>query len=222
MISRFVSRSSLALAFFSAAWALGLSLGGPAYADEAAIKEIRQLILESSGSGGDNSSAFTRFSGLFLEIDRDGNGMSLQDVELVEKVRTAQTRAQTAVEKLRYDLDGDLVVTRQELESVLAYESGRRMRRLSDAAVAANLKREVASRADRIMKADTDGNGQLSGKEVTEPDPERNRDYNRFNQQTSLARAMLKADPNGDGILTEAETFAVLGQVFSGLESSSP
>ena len=56
-----------------------------------------------------------------MEIDRDGNGMSLQDVELAEKVRTAQARAQTAVEKLRYDLDGDLVVSRQELESVLAY-----------------------------------------------------------------------------------------------------
>ena len=63
MIRRFVLLTSIALAFFSAASALGLSPGGPAYADEAAIKEIRQLILESSGSGGDHASAFTRFSG---------------------------------------------------------------------------------------------------------------------------------------------------------------
>ena len=222
MTGQVFPRISQVLACFSAVCALGLSLGGQALADDAVIQEIRQLILETAGSGGDSASAFSKFSRLFMEIDRDGNGMSLQDLELAEKVRAAQSRAQTAVQKLKYDLDGDLVVTRQELESVLAYESGRGMRRLSDAAVLANLKREVALRADRIMKADANGNGQLSGKEVTEPDPERNSDYGGFNQQIALARAILKADPNGDGVLTEAETFTVLGKVFSGLENSTP
>lgn len=195
---------------------------GPATADEAAIQEIRKLYLESSQSGGDSSSALNRFSRLFAEIDRDGNGVNLQDVELVEKVRTAQSRAQLAAEKLRYDLDGDLVITRQEIESVVEFESGRGTRRLSDAAILANFKRDVAKRTDKIMKADTDGNGQLSGAEVSKPDPERNRDYGGFTQQIALARAMLKADPNGDGVLTEAETFAILGKVFEGSESAAP
>ena len=88
-------------------------------------------------------------------------------MDLAEKVRTAQTRAQFAAQKLRYDLDGDLIVTREELESVLAYETGRNMRRQSDDAILAKLKDEIAERADKIMKADTDGDGKLSGIEVS-------------------------------------------------------
>jgi len=192
-----------------------------AFADDAAIQDIRKLYLESSQMSGDTSSALNKFSRLFMEIDRDGNGVSLQDIDLAEKVRTAQTRAQIAAQKLKYDLDGDLVVTREELESVLAYETGRGMRRQSDAAMLANFKREIAVRADKIMKADADRDGQLSGIEVSKADPERNRDHGGFAQQTALARAMLKADPNGDGVLTEPETFEILGKVFAGTENGA-
>jgi hypothetical protein len=222
MFSRKFTRPVQTLKWLSAAFILVLSGQSVAFADDAAIQEIRKVYLESSQSGGDNSSALNKFSRIFMEIDRDGNGVSLQDVDLSEKVRTAQSRAQIASQKLKYDLDGDLIVTRQELESVLGYEMGRGMRRQSDAAIAANIKREVAMRADKIMKADADGNGQLSGVEVSKPDPERNRDYGGFAQQTALARAMLKADPNGDGVLTEAETFTILGQGFSGMENTAP
>ena len=157
-----------------------------------------------------------------MEIDRDGNGVSLQDVDLSEKVRTAQSRAQIASQKLKYDLDGDRELPGRESNQSWVMQMGRGMRRQSDAAIAANIKREVAMRADKIMKADADGNGQLSGVEVSKPDPERNRDYGGVAQQTTLARAMLKADPNGDGVLTEAETFTILGEVFGGMENAAP
>ena len=221
MFSPIFARAAHMLIWSSAAFVLTLPWEGAALADDAAIQEVRKLYLESPQSNGDISPALTKFSRLFLEIDRDGNGVSLQDIDLAEKVRTAQTRAQNASQKLRYDLDGDLSVTREELESVLAYETGRGMRRQSDAAIQANFKREIAARADKIMKADTDGNGQLSGLEVSKPDPERNRDYGGFSQQTALARAMLNADPNGDGVLTEAETFVILGKVFAGTENGA-
>lgn len=221
MFSQIFSRAAHLLLWPCAVFVLALPWEGAALADEAAIQDIRKLYLESSQASGDNSSALNKFSRLFMEIDRDGNGVSLQDVDLAEKVRTAQTRAQFAAQKLKYDLDGDLVVTREELESVLAFESGRGMRRQSDAAILANIKRDIAARADKIMKADTDGNGRLSGIEVSNPDPERNRDYGGFAQQTALARAMLKADPNGNGVLTEAETFEILGKVFAGTENGA-
>jgi hypothetical protein len=221
MFSRIFTRAAQALIWPSTVFILALSWESAALADDAAIQEIRRLYLESSQPGGGNSSVLNWFSRLFTEIDRDGDGVNLQEVDLAEKVRTAQGRAQIAAEKLRYDLDGDLVVTRQELESVLGYETGRG-RRFSNAEVTASFKREMMKRADKIMKADADGNGQLSGTEVSKPDPERNRDYGGFSQQIVLARAMLKADPNGDGVLTEAETFAILAKVFEGTDSVTP
>lgn len=221
MFSQIFKLAAHLLLWPSAVFVLVLPWEGAALADDAAIQDIRKLYLESSQTSGDTSSALNKFSRLFMEIDRDGNGVSLQDVDLAEKVRTAQTRAQFAAQKLKYDLDGDLVVTREELESVLAYESGRGMRRQSDAAILANFKREIAVRADKIMKADAVGDGQLSGIEVSKADPERNRDYGGFTQQAALARAMLKADPNGDGVLTEAETFEILGKVFAGMENGT-
>lgn len=192
----------------------------PALAD--AIQDIRKLYFELVPSGGSNSSALATFSGLFLEIDRDGNGVSLQDIDLVEKVWSAQARSQIIVEKLRYDLDGDLVVTRQEVELYLEYEIGRRLRRTSGSGNAEMQKRELAKRVDKIMKADANGNGQIEGIEMSAVDTERNRDYGGRNWQATLARAMLKADPDGNGVLTEAETFALLGQVFAGLENIAP
>lgn len=221
MFSQILKRVKHLFLWPSAVFVLVLPWEGAALADDAAIQDIRKLYLESSQTGGDTSSALNKFSRLFMEIDRDGNGVSLQDIDLAEKVRTAQTRAQIAAQKLKYDLDGDLVVTREELESVLAYETGRGMRRQSDAAILANFKREIAMRADKIMKADANGDGQLSGLEVSNRDPDRNWDNIVFIQQTALARAMLKADPNGDGILTEAEIFEILGKVFAGTENGT-
>ena len=221
MFSQIFARAARLLLWPSAVFVLTLPWQGAALADDAAIQEIRKLYFESSQASRDNSSLLNKFSRIFAELDRDGNGVSLQDVDLAEKVRTAQARAQFAAQKLRYDLDGDLVVSREELESVLAYETGRNMRRQSDEAFLANFKREIAERADKIMKADTDGDGKLSGIEVSNPDPERNRDNGGFAQQTALARAMLKADPNDDGLLTDAEIFAILGKVFAGTESGS-
>lgn len=194
----------------------------PALADEAAVQEIRKLYFELVPSGGNNASALSTFSGLFLEIDRDGNGVSLEDIDLVEKVWNAQTRSQIIVEKLRYDLDGDLVVTRHEVESYLEYELGRRLRRTTGNGNADMQKREMAKRIDRIMKGDADSNDRIEGIEMSAVDPERNRDYGGRNWQVTLARAMLKADPDGNGVLTEAETFALLGQVFAGLENIAP
>lgn len=221
MISQIFTRTACLLLWPSAVFVLALPLQGAALADDAAIQDIRKLYLESSQASGDFSSALNKFSRLFMEIDRDGNGVSIQDVDLAEKVRTAQTRAQFAAQKLRYDLDGDLTVTREELEATLAYETGRNMRRQSDAAILANIKRQVAERADKFMQADADGDGKLSGIEVSKPDPERNRDYGGFTQQVALARAMLKADPNGDGKLTEAEIFEILGKVFAGMNNGT-
>ena len=217
MFTRFMQM----LKWSGAIFILALSGQSVAFADDAAIQDIRKLYLESSQTSGDTSSALNKFSRLFMEIDRDGNGVSMEDIDLAEKVRTAQTRAQIAAQKLKYDLDGDLVVTRDELESVLAYETGRGMRRQSDAAILANFKREIAARADKIMKADADRDGQLSGIEVSKADPERNRDHGGFAQQAALARAMLKADPNGDGVLTEPETFEILGKVFARTENGA-
>jgi Ca2+-binding EF-hand superfamily protein len=114
--------------------------------------------------------------------DRDGNGLDRADIDLMRQTARASVRASAIAEVLRYDLDGDLKVTRAELEQSFP---GR----------ANNREQSIARMMERN---DADGDGAISIEEAAAASV-RDR-YGDFSLD-----ALLALDPDRDGKLMPAE-----------------
>src|SRR5262249_53950114 len=147
------------------------------------------------------------------QIDRNGDGIELAEVEFYDNYMTAQKRSGWAAQKLRFDLDGDLMITRDEVEKVVLFQRGR----LVGSVPEERLKRELAKSVDQIMQADSNQDGRLEGPEIYTAIPQQT-DYARTDRNSAIARALLALDPNGDNRLTEVESFAILGKAFEGAD----
>ena len=185
----------------------------PVWADNDPIADIRALLVQRNPSGSD---ILSQIAPLLRDIDREGNGLEQKDIDQAKLIHDAQRRAQVISRNLVYDLNGDLVVTRQEAESVLDYQMAVYAARAAGTSQANANKRQRDQQVNKIMQGDADGNQKLEGTElsVLGEGSEEARRYEDFN--VNFAQALLKADPNADGIVTEAESLAVLSKVAEG------
>ena len=145
----------------------GLSL--PANAQTAELNDIRQLFLDVARASGIEANASRVFAALASDFDRNGNGIELPEIEATEAVRMARLRAQRAGLRLRYDLDGDFAITREEVETVLRYEMRRHRGSKSDEEYENQIKNKLDQGVLRIMVTDADGDGRLAGAEMSAP-----------------------------------------------------
>jgi hypothetical protein len=181
--------------------------------------ELRQSYVEAFGDQGLSSSVLEIVSRTFNTFDRDGTGISLAEIEHGETLQLAQLRAYTASRTLTFDLNGDLVVSRAEVEEAVMLQAGRHIMRLSE-----NQKQKeralqnLKERVDLTMAADKNADGVIAGHEIYFA-----QNADRIDQQFKafgggFARALLKADPNQDGTLTEIEVSTVLAENLGGIE----
>lgn len=87
---------------------------------------------------------------------------------MAETVRAARVRAQRAGLRLRYDLDGDFAITRDE--TTLRYEMGRLRGNQSGEVYEKHFKNRLDEGVLRIMFTDADGDGLLAGAEMSAPE----------------------------------------------------
>ena len=124
--------------------------------------------------------------------DRDGNGLDEGDIGLEVARNAAARRAQAVMTVLNYDLDRDLVVTRQEVESREALEN-----------------RSTAYVTATLYRYDGNKDGRITVEEAA---------ASTANQELGRAvelRALLALDPNKDGRLTAAELKKLGEQTFA-------
>ena len=148
---------------------------------------------------------------VFADFDRDGNGLDKDDLETVKAVQRARTGSRVAAMRLAYDLDGDFVITRQELERYFLY--GRENPQTAQQGIAEErLKRFV----DRAMRADANMNGSLEGAELLLPDEQKTeQEIPVLEKRIRLAEQLLHNDANQDGRITEPEALLLLAS-FAG------
>jgi hypothetical protein len=187
-----------------------------ASASKAEVKDDSKLFTAYRGfiqGRGNTAQGFAALSQLFSSLDQNGDGISAQELNRAETISNARMRALFAQMNLMYDLDGDLVVTQQEVETVL---DSNRLRLLGgNQKLKAQLLRRRAAQIQSAMAGDANNNGSLEGKELLAAPPKNGTgEFRRgMTGQYELVHALLDADPNSDGLLTEAEALALLATV---------
>ena len=147
------------------------------------------------------------------QVDRDGDGLDAGDIKLARDMATAQARASVVGELLRQDLNGDLMVTRKEMERA-AHRSGspyhpdldRQLGRFDSngdgritipEALAVRRERRPSDRLDALLALAPDGNGRITARELR-----------------SLAeKTFAEIDDDGDGKISEEEYRRIEPQV---------
>jgi hypothetical protein len=184
-----------------------------ARADSDPIADIRSLLAQRMSS---DSDVLSQVGPLLREIDRDGNGLDQKDIDQARLIHDARWRAQLVSRNLVYDLNGDLVVTREEAETAIDYQVSRRTSRAADTSQLNANKRQRDQQVNRIMQGDADGNQKLEGLELSALPEGSDEARRRQNFSADFAQALIRADPNSDGVVTESESLAILSKVADG------
>ncbi len=185
-----------------------------------ARQDIRDAYIEAYGKRGmGGGGALQVFAQIFQQYDRDGNGIEEAEVNSFERVQTAANRAGVASQNLRFDLNGDLRVTREEMAEALEAQGGRYRggRQMTEAQ-----KKQMQQRFDQqiaqMFKPDQDGNGVIEGAEIYAPSFDNGSREDYMRPAFAFVRVLLKADPNNDGKLTQAEGSLLLSQSLDGVD----
>ena len=127
------------------------------------------------------------------QADRDGDGLDAGDIKLARDIAAAQARASVVGEVLRQDLDGDLVVTREEIE-----RAARRSRSRPD------LDRQFG-------RFDSNGDGRITIPEALAARRERH--------SSDRLNALLALAPDGNGRITARELRSLAEKTFAGVDN---
>jgi hypothetical protein len=186
-----------------------------AQSDSNTNSDIRGAYIESYGQS-PNTSILQVLSSVFQQFDRKGDGIDLADIGAFEKQQAAQMNAGLASQWLRMDLNADLKITRDEVESSM--NQYRRRVATSDAQTK-RINGELKKQVDTLFLADADSNGTIEGTELYRPQRQGENQNNYAEKATAFVRALLKIDPNGDGTITETEAAYIASQALEGVDT---
>lgn len=197
-----------------AALTLNVSATPPANAQNDATAELKVAFDEFKKNAGKNSQAFALVSQMYLTVDRNGDGISKEEIDAAQILQEARSRAKSASQLLAFDLDADFVVTADEIVTVSGSKT--RFDGPADEAQKANMDRQSKALLKKYMVNDADNSNSLAGKELYASSGETGNARASRNGEfiaTNLARAMLKADPNTNGVLTVSEGLGLMAIV---------
>jgi Ca2+-binding EF-hand superfamily protein len=151
----------------------------------------------------------------FRLADVDGDGeISLADLDRNKAMTAATARAAVIAEYLRYDLDGDGVITRDEIASVETYAAQRGFTtRDTDIALRQRVEERVALR----MRADLNGDGRIEWSELMA-----------YVERTTpvgaaplepIIRSLLSFDEDGDGRTSLVEFEHGIERLFRSIDT---
>ncbi len=178
---------------------------------------VRDAYLDSFGQQ-QGMTVLQALASVFQQFDREGDGIETVDLDFFESIQNAASNANLASQWLRYDLNGNLSVSRQEVEEMLGSHqfgmSANSMNERQKKQIAAQLKKNL----DEMFANDLDGNGSIEGVELYRPTNKARDDRSYRQGYMPFAKAMLKADPNRDGKLTQAEAASIAGESLDGVD----
>lgn len=208
------------------------SLAGAARAETALPSDIDKYspaeiwilsqMVERSNRPSTRDEVLGNLSRYFGTLDIDGDGfVTIEDNEFQLVMQKARIRASAIGSVLANDLDGDGVVTREEITRVVR----------ADLAQAANNNRQpprlkpeereakVVAQVEVIMKADRNGDGRLTADEVRMRIVEEGSDRPGAIIIPNLSRRLLTLDGDGDGRLSLAEFESATARVFQAVDT---
>ncbi|MGI9383627.1 MAG: EF-hand domain-containing protein [Methyloligellaceae bacterium] len=205
-----------------AGMAMLLLLGGAvSAAEQPAAKGDDWIKLRTSSvvrAGDTVEAARTKLLRLFAKGDIDGGGVSSADHKLLEQLWASGRRAGRMVEWLRWDLDGDATVTRQELNAYYGQKARQPLRShgVELPPTDEQTKSILKSLVTKALKADANGDGEITFAEALAAAKVELQE--RRHRRRSEAPP-LSLDPNGDGVLTEAEFGAAADRILGRMDA---
>jgi Ca2+-binding EF-hand superfamily protein len=148
----------------------------------------------------------------FRAASINGQTISEADMQLHTRMAAAFIRSTALMMIMAADLDGDGVVTEDELRQFLRYQH--RMEMSAPGARGASVEERVEAEVRKFMEADTDHDGKITFAEAlgyAKSRPEFSGVP--FNALVERAREFMAFDANGDGVVTLAEVEAA-GEAF--------
>lgn len=172
---------------------------------DAEVIERRQIILDETRSNDTTGTVRARLLLKLASSDLDGiPGFSAEDLDILVQVRVAQQRSKEIASMLRYDLDGDFVVTGDELElSGFASINERFGRTLQG--IIPNAEQRVEGTKQfvaRALEADANGDGRLT---LDDLDQRMEAAEDRIRTSQRQLGVPWAFDVNVDGRITEPE-----------------
>lgn len=184
--------------WWAMAMASGLTIavaGSASVIQPSGEREIPDVLIEDLRAGAVVEQYLARLLSEVRSADRTGDGLDREDVALLRAQQAARARASAVHEVLGFDLNGDLVVRREEL--VRAAPGDPRHR-----------ERQVQSILDRF---DGNGDGAVTLAEAAATAVERG--------DHGMHEALLALDPNGDGSLSVVELRTIAERAFGRVDS---
>lgn len=159
--------------------------------------DLPQPIFEQMSAGNEFAQLEKRVARVIQQVDRNGDGLDKRDIEIVDEMRHASSRAQQAMRMISLDLDGDGKLTRDEVVETLPARPHR-------------TEADVARDIDRIMQFDLNGDNVVTLDEALTLAP----DTIERLARPSPAAAFLAYDTDKDGRLSDSELKSVLTRTF--------
>lgn len=187
-----------------------------AQSSENGNEALRQAFIDQYGQRFRTNKLAIYIASLYRNMDYDGQGLDRAEIELFKRIWNAQARGHVASRILRYDLDGDGVVTREEIEKVMSTHQGNRKLDASGQ-LDENTRRRIAAETDNVLAGDPNNDGRIEPGEyagLTKHDEFARHEAGK--DHAKVAEALLALDPNGDGKVTQVEALQIVGNAFGG------
>lgn len=186
-------------------------LAGPANASDALYAELRQHWQARYGQKIAPKDLDTRVERLFDSLDLHHDGIDQNDINLFVKRELARTRAQVFHEYLRFDLNADQSIERDETEVVMRSELGSRAGRHP-----ARVERTIQRSLKKLFDHDPNQDGTISFSELTIIAEKKNGKRPRQEAELVLIlKSLLELDPDKNGRLELVEARDTLRKAFT-------
>jgi hypothetical protein len=188
----------------------------PARADDAA--DIRKAFLDKYEPN-QNLPVLEALNKLFRQFDPFNEGLTEEKLAYAQTLARAQKNAESVGLWLYYDLNADLKIDRNEAQTQFTAQVGRhnlyrrhppKKRRIG----------ETSWDIEQLFLSDLDSNGVIEGPEL------HNMPFNagvrfglpQMEKDLAFAKAILAADPNNDGVVSESEAALLVAGALQDIE----
>lgn len=198
-----------------------LSINAAISAEELTNTVLADAYLGVVRSTGGDTNALDALSKIFKKIDIDNDGISRAELEAAEAAYAAKLRARTIQQVLSIDLNGDMIITVEEI--IAAYQTIIPATRNFPKKPTAQIQRELRNFVSEYLASDANDNQSLEGKELYSAGARDAWVIHDFGGQNiieesrpffDLAFALFDADPNHDSKLSMSEGLIVMAKVI--------
>jgi EF hand len=174
---------------------------------------VPRLLSQSLSAGMSLERYLDTLRGLFRMASINGEAISAADAEIHARAGAAFMRSTTIMMIMSADLDGDGVVTEDELRQFLRYQH--RMEKYAPGTRGPSMEEQIEAQVRKLMEADADHDGKITFAEALNyaKSLAPARSGQAFNLFAERAREFMTLDTKGDGVVTLAQVEAA-GEVF--------